>query len=72
MPEIPIPFNEDATLPVLRDYLDEHGRVRLSEVRDDLDSDDHLGSIPYALFELVEDGEVALLPVGDEVIIRPE
>lgn len=72
MTEIPIPFYEDATIPVVRSYLDEHGQVRLSEMREDLDDDKHLGSIPHALFELVEDGEVALFPVGEEVIIKPQ
>ena len=71
MTEVPIPFCEDATLPVVREYLREHGRVRLSELREDLD-DDHTGRIATSLFELVVDGEVALLPIGDEVIIRPE
>lgn len=69
MTEVRIPRKEP-TLPVVRDYVHD-GQVRLSDLRRDLD-DEHLGSIGPALFELVEDGEVALLPVGDEVVIRSE
>lgn len=75
MTEVPIPFTdkdlEKDTLPVVRDYLQDGGQVRLSDLRHDLD-DGHHGSIGPALVELVEDGEVALLPVGDEVVIRSE
>lgn len=71
MTVVEIPWADDATLPVIRDYLEEHGQVRLSELREDLD-DDHTGRIGPSLFELVVDGEVALFPVGEEVIIKPQ
>lgn len=71
MRAVPVEEPGTYTLPAVRSYLDEHGQVRVSDIRHDLE-DDHLGSIGAALFELVEDGEIALVPVGDEVVVRSE
>lgn len=67
--EEPVPTALPST-DEIRDTLSRNGQMRLSELREELERDD-----PYLaadLLELVEDGEVALLPIGEVVVIRPE
>lgn len=63
--EIPDPTSPET----VSSLLEEHGQMRLSEIRDELDHDRDLGN---ALLELVEAGEVGVFPVGDVVLVKPE
>jgi hypothetical protein len=45
------------------------GPTRLDDLRDDLDIPER--DLAYALLRLVEDGEVAVFPVGDVVQVKP-
>lgn len=46
------------------------GSVRFSELAEQFDGDSD--SLRLALFELVEDGEVAIFPIGNVVQVREE
>jgi len=45
------------------------GPTRLDDLRDDLDVGER--DLAWALLQLVEDGEVAVFPVGDVVQVKP-
>jgi hypothetical protein len=70
MAVIEVPWADEWPHEEVREYIDENGRCRYSEITEDLDYGN--GKIAPELFTLVRTGEIALLPVGDEVIIRPE
>lgn len=53
---------------LVREAIDENGQMRLSELRDEVGFDD----VAKSLIQLAEDGEIAILPIGDVVIIQPE
>lgn len=71
MAEIPVPFtNETPPAADVQKALPDAGTVRLAELADDLDAEqDALGS---PLFELAREGEVALFPVGNHLMVRTE
>jgi predicted transcriptional regulator len=48
--------------------IKENGQMRLSELREEVGFHD----VSDYLIELVEEGKVAILPVGEVVVIRPE
>lgn len=68
MAEVPIPFSQ-VDVDVVDSKIDEHGQMRLSELKEELGETGGLGN---ALLELVERGDVSLLAVNDVVVIRSE
>lgn len=63
-------LDESNQIDQLKTIVDERGRVRLTELEDELSlpPDD----LRAALVELVEDGDAALFPIGDTVQVRSE
>jgi hypothetical protein len=53
----------------IRTILKEEGRIRKSELEERVDPGAHLH---HHLVMLVEDGDAAMFPVGDAVILRSE
>jgi hypothetical protein len=53
---------------LVREALEEHGQMRLSELREEVGFDD----VAKSLIQLAENGEVAILPIGEVVVILPE
>lgn len=68
MAEVPIPFSQ-VDVDKVDAEIDEHGQMRLSELKEELEETGGLGN---ALLELVERGDVSLLAVNDVVVIRSE
>jgi len=73
MVEIEVPFQGpdirgNQTGPSVREVVRERGQLRLSELRERCDQDD----LAHDLLELVENGVIALLPIGDVVVVRSE
>jgi hypothetical protein len=67
---IPIPSASPESEPQaseVRAAIEDRGVCRLAELRDDLDGN-RLGP---PLLELIEDGQVAVFPVGDTVQVKP-
>ena len=58
----------DVRPALIRGAIDEHEQMRLSELREEVGFD----NVAEPLLQLVEDGDVALLPIGEVVIVRPE
>jgi hypothetical protein len=54
----------------VRTILEERGRVRLSELADELHT--NRPTLYHAIMTLVEDGDAAIFPIGDVVQVRYE
>jgi hypothetical protein len=69
--DIPI-LDEDVDTPTekISAIVTDQGTIRLSELRDELNLNDH--QLRLALFELLERGDLALFPIGDSVQVRDE
>ena len=65
--ELPETEQDGSARPVQK-VIEESGQLRLSELRERCDQDD----LAHDLLELVESGDIALLPIGDVVVVRSE
>jgi hypothetical protein len=68
MAKIKIPFLPQVHI---REVLNEEGCVRLAELEEELEDMDREELYPH-LMELVEQGDVAIFPVGDTVQVRDD
>jgi len=53
---------------LVREAIEENGQMRLSELREEVGFE----NLAESLIHLAEEGEVAVLPIGDVVVVRPE
>lgn len=66
--EVPVSFIHSPTIDEVSDVLEEHGQMRLSELREEVSSDRDLGN---ALLEIVKRGDAKIFPNGEAVMVKP-
>lgn len=73
MVEIELPVLDETVTTTdepVRDVIQQEGTLRLSELEDELDHSDV--DLRLSLFRLLEDGDVALYPVANSVIVEDD